>query len=136
MSAPLPLPLWCEDWLTSESTGDRGGFLLEQEGAYIHLLAKCWLGVECSIPDDSEWLAKNSKLGRRWKRLGAKVRAKFTDHPTLPGRLTNEKLYGLWIGSGERHDQAVSAGRAGGRAASEKRQTRAEVERKSSGSTS
>lgn len=66
---------------------------LEEEGAYIHLLAHCWDSPDCSLPDDDAELAQLSRMCERWVNGGSvKLRACFIPHPKKVGRLFNARL--------------------------------------------
>lgn len=79
------------DWLSSESV-----MLMTpaEEGAFIRLLALAWQDENCTLPDDDKRLAVLSRLGKGWLKGGSstKIRKKFIPHPTLIGRLYNERL--------------------------------------------
>jgi len=89
--------------------------LPEQEGAFIRLLCVAWGdgATEPSVPDDDKALATISRLGARWKRLGALVRSQFTPRN---GRLYNPKLSRIWSEQRERSERLAENGRKGGRA--------------------
>jgi uncharacterized protein YdaU (DUF1376 family) len=77
---------------------------LEEEGAYIHLLAHCWDSQDCTLPDDDSELAQLSRMGERWFNGGSTTLRKcFVCHPRKIGRLTNLRLleefrkYTRWI---------------------------------------
>lgn len=64
-----------------------------QEGAYWRLLAYAWLDPECSIPADQSILAHLSRMGDDWVKGGYElVMSCFKPHPTITGRLVNERL--------------------------------------------
>lgn len=77
------------DWLSSTKIALMTP---AQEGAYIRLLCHCWSDPDCSIPDDDRSLAVLSRLGAQWKKLKAEVLDCFEPHPSIPGRLVNQKL--------------------------------------------
>lgn len=72
---------------------------LEEEGAYIRLLARCWDSDDCTLPDDDQKLAVLSRMGERWHSYGPAmnpVKNCFKAHPSKPGRLMNERLMNEW----------------------------------------
>lgn len=68
---------------------------VEERGAYMQLLILAWDNPVCSLPADLDVL-KRMALWR--KELGSfkRVRACFEDHPDVPGRLYNPRLYEEW----------------------------------------
>lgn len=94
MKAKAPyFPFYAGDWLSS-STIEL--MTVEQEGAYVRLLAHCWLSGDCTLPDDDAALAKLSRLGDRWESSRAAIRACFVKHPTKTGRIFNARLAEEW----------------------------------------
>src|SRR5215831_704618 len=92
---------YAKDWLSSKKIAMM---TLEEEGAYIHLLAHCWDSPDCTLPDDDSELAQLSRMGERWFNGGSTtLRKSFVPHPRKPGRLTNLRLleefrkYTRWI---------------------------------------
>lgn len=76
------------DWLSSAKVTLMS---LEQQGAYMRLLAFDWTGN--GIPDDDEELAGLSLMRQGWFKGGSVlVRRCFGPHPTRPGFLTNPRL--------------------------------------------
>ena len=104
-------PAYVGEWLGSRAISMM---LPEQEGAYWRLLNLAWGNGESepSLPSDDEALARMSRLGARWKRLGGLVRAQFQERD---GKLYNAKLSEVWREAQAKHDSAVSNGRNGGR---------------------
>lgn len=97
------------DWLGSNK---RAVMSLEQQGAYVNLLARQWSEPTCSLPDDDEVLAALSEMGEGWLKGGSQlVRKCFPPHPTLRARIANPKLLEL---RAER-DEWVEKSREGGR---------------------
>lgn len=112
--APLPLhwfPVFVSDWLTSEAITVMEP---EQEGAYFRLLLVAWGDGSAppSLPTDDAALAKLSRLGSRWRKLGQMVRAQFVEQG---GRLINSKLTEVWYEQQRKHETAVARGSKGGR---------------------
>lgn len=103
------------DWLSSPAIA---AMLPEQEGAYVRLLIISWGNgsVEPSLPVDDATLAKLSRLGGRWKKLGPLVRAQFQERD---GRLYNAKLTEVWNQCQENHRVAVARASKGGKAKAE-----------------
>src|SRR5687768_9264856 len=95
-------PLWVADWLSGQGPSSMTA---EQEGAYLRLLLHSWLEQPRAIlPDDDVALAKLSRLGRRWKTVGALVRAQF--HAIDGKRLANRKLTVIAEGLEQRTNKA------------------------------
>ena len=90
MNRPPAFQFYPKDWLSSKSVALM---TLEQEGAYIHLLAHCWESEDCGLPDDDKQLAILSRMGERWFSESAAVKECFVGHPTRKGRLINSRLY-------------------------------------------
>ena len=81
---------YAKDWLSSQKVLTM---TLEEEGAYIHLLAHCWDSPDCTLPDDDATLAQLSRMGERWLGGGAAALRKcFVPHPRKRKRLTNIRL--------------------------------------------
>jgi uncharacterized protein YdaU (DUF1376 family) len=90
MNRPPAFQFYAKDWLSSSKIATMTP---EEEGAYIHLLAHCWLSEDCALPDDDTELAQLSRLGERWlKGASVKLRLCFTPHPRKPGRIFNARL--------------------------------------------
>jgi uncharacterized protein YdaU (DUF1376 family) len=92
---------YAKDWLSSKKIVTM---TLEEEGAYIHLLAHCWDSPDCTLPNDDSELAQLSRMGERWLNGGSTTLRKcFIPHPRKSGRLTNLRLleefrkYTRWI---------------------------------------
>jgi uncharacterized protein YdaU (DUF1376 family) len=92
---------YAKDWLSSKKIVTM---TLEEEGAYIHLLAHCWDSPDCTMPDDDSELAQLSRMGERWFNGGSTTLRKcFVPHPRKPQRLTNLRLleefrkYTRWV---------------------------------------
>jgi uncharacterized protein YdaU (DUF1376 family) len=106
-------PLYAADWLTGEATTEM---LPEQEGPFIRLLCYAWLAnPPCTIPNDDKVLAQVSKLGTRWRRLGALVKAQFAPMPDDPSRLRNAKLWEIHQKREAFRQTQAEKGRKGGR---------------------
>jgi uncharacterized protein YdaU (DUF1376 family) len=79
---------YAADWLSS---GTVCAMSFEQQGVYMRLLCHQW--VDGSIPADQRALARLLRASEEdvagwWVSLGAS----FPPHPTLPGRLANQRL--------------------------------------------
>lgn len=101
MNRPPAFQFYAKDWLSSKKIVTM---TLEEEGAYIHLLAHCWDSPDCTLPDDDSELAQLSRMGERWLNGGSTTLRKcFVPYPRKPGRLTNLRLleeykkYAEWI---------------------------------------
>lgn len=101
MNRPPAFQFYVRDWLSSKKIVMM---TLEEEGAYIHLLAHCWDSPDCTLPDDDLELAQLSRMGERWLNGGSSTLRKcFVPHPRKPERLTNLRLleefrkYAHWI---------------------------------------
>jgi uncharacterized protein YdaU (DUF1376 family) len=106
-------PLLVADWLSGEAVSMMTP---EQEGAFNHLICHAWRakGVPCSLPNDDKALAQLSRLGKRWKAVGAYVREQFQPIEGDPTRLRNAKLYAVYVESVAKHEARVRSGKAGG----------------------
>jgi len=62
------------DWLGSTSVACM---TLEQQGAYVRLMAHAWQAPDGGLPDDDAALAMLSGLGDRWKTAGPPVKHMF-----------------------------------------------------------
>jgi uncharacterized protein YdaU (DUF1376 family) len=110
VTAPY-FPKYAKDWLTGEGTRLMTP---EQRGAFDWLLCHAWLSEPpCTLPDDEDALAKLSDLGRRWKTVGAAIRAQFQAFPTLPGRIYNPKQFAIFKEMEEHREKRSQAGRKG-----------------------
>lgn len=111
-------PVFVADWLTSDAITLM---LPEQEGAFFRLLLRAWGkgASEPSLPADDASLAILSRLGNRWKKLGALVRAQFEERD---GKLYNAKLSEVWLEQQTKHERAVARGGKGGKAKAAKAQ--------------
>lgn len=90
MNRPPAFQFYAKDWLSSKKIVTM---TLEEEGAYIHLLAHCWDSPDCTLPDDDSELAQLSRMGERWLNGGSTTLRKcFVSHPRKPERLTNLRL--------------------------------------------
>jgi uncharacterized protein YdaU (DUF1376 family) len=101
MNRPPAFQFYAKDWLSSKKIMTM---TLEEEGAYIHLLAHCWDSPDCTLPEDESELAQLSRMGERWFNCGlTALRKCFVPHPRKTGRLTNLRLleefrkYTRWI---------------------------------------
>lgn len=111
MSHAPYFPKYAKDWLTGEGTRLMTP---EQRGAFDWLLCHAWLSdPPCTLPDDDAALARLSDLGRRWKTVGAEVRAQFQPFPTLSGRIYNPKQLEIWKEMQEHRNKRSAAGRKG-----------------------
>jgi len=115
MSIPIPMPLWCEDWLTSETVDAMSASM---ERGYLRLLMRCWMGDGCSLPEDERILCSWSKLGP--KHLRNLLKIGFESHPNLFGRLTNVKLHSFWMERRDFEKKRSDVGRLGAEARWEK----------------
>lgn len=103
------------DWLASEKVTSM---TLEEQGAYLRLLAHCWLSEDCSIPNDDDALARLSGLGEKWVRGGYNVvKACFDQKARSPHRLTNLRL----LEERKKQDEWREKSRRGGEKGAKKR---------------
>lgn len=103
--------MYAENWLTGEATT---AMLPEQEGAYVRLMCYAWLATPpCTVPDDDKVLAYVSKLGTRWRKLGAAVKTRF--EPIGEGRLREPRLFALFEARAAYKVLQQSKGLKGGR---------------------
>lgn len=104
-------PMYFLNWLGSKAVS---GMLPEQEGAFVRLLCIA-MGDgthEPYLEDDDDALAQQSRLGDRWPKLGAKVKAQFKPRD---GKLYNTVLSRVWKEQQVKHKDAVRRGKLGGR---------------------
>lgn len=113
MGATPPLPLWTDDWLTSEAVD---GLDAASERGYLRLLLWCWKGEGCSLPTDRDRLARYAKLTRARAKLELILELFFVSHPTLVDRLSNLKLLELWLENREFSETASRNGKMGAEA--------------------
>lgn len=106
------MPLYWKDWLTGEATTVMTA---EQEGAFLNLLLRAWEAKPpCSLPNDPVVLARLSKLGKRWDKVGAFVLAQFE---VIDGdRIRNQKQWETRLDLVEHRDRRRNAGRKGNEA--------------------
>lgn len=102
MTAPPWFPFYARDWLVNEEVGTM---TLEEEGAYVRLLATQW--EYGSIPNDERRLCALLKRcdPRRFRRLWPVLAPHFA--PISDGRLANPRL----AQERERYEQAAGARR-------------------------
>jgi uncharacterized protein YdaU (DUF1376 family) len=89
MSLPY-FKFFCNDWLGSQNIELMTP---EEEGAYIHLLARAWNSENCSLPDDDNILATLSRLNSNWMKSAARIRERFI---AKDGKLFPKKLNRLF----------------------------------------
>lgn len=121
-------PMYSEKWLGSSAIS---GMLPEQEGAFVRLLNLMWLAAateEPSLPNDDAQLARMSRLGARWKRLGPAVKAQFEESN---GRLFNHPLSVVWHEQQKRYNRRAEAGKRSGKARAIRKQSTNNVPTKS-----
>lgn len=88
------MPLYVADWLSSEAVTAMS---LEQQGAFLRLLAHAWLSGTCSLPSNDTALAALSTLGDRWLENSAPIRRCFKARRIgNEARIVNEKLLKVW----------------------------------------
>jgi uncharacterized protein YdaU (DUF1376 family) len=64
------MPFFVDDWLSSDAVES---FTLEQQGAYLLLLARQWKAKDGYLPKDEATLARWSRLGPRWRTVGRPI---------------------------------------------------------------
>lgn len=81
---------------TGSYLGDTQHLTSAQHGAYLLLIFTMWRAPDCSLPYDDDYLAKVSKLGKRWSRNKAVLMEFFTivtdDIESGERRLIQKKL--------------------------------------------
>lgn len=110
-------PFFVQDWIASPAVQEM---LPEQEGAYLRLLLISWGGgrtLPC-LPNDDDVLARMSRLGRKWKKLGPLIKAQFEVRGDL---LVNVKLAEVWHEQQTRHAKASEKARRAGKASGQRR---------------
>jgi uncharacterized protein YdaU (DUF1376 family) len=98
------MPFYVDDWLSSDAVE---GMTLEQQGAYLNLLLRQWKAKDGMLPTDDATLARWSRLGARWRKVGKPILAQC--FVTRNGSYVNPKLYGLWERSRGKSGQATTA---------------------------
>jgi uncharacterized protein YdaU (DUF1376 family) len=100
------LPLYVDDWLSSDTVDS---FTLEQQGVYLLLLLRQWKSKDGLLPKDPATLARWTRLGPRWRKVGRPVLEQcFT---LRQDGYCNTKLRRLWEQARERRNQARAAAR-------------------------
>ena len=95
------MPFYVDDWLTSD-TVDR--FTLEQQAVYLHLLLRQWKAKDGTLPKDEQQLARWTRLGQRWSKVGRPIVAQcFVERR---GGLVNVRLRRLWEAAQARSNKA------------------------------
>jgi uncharacterized protein YdaU (DUF1376 family) len=101
------MPFFVDDWLSSDSVES---FTLEQQGAYLLLLARQWKAKDGRLPLDEKTLARWSRLGPKWKALGKPIIARcFVERG---GGLVNLRCRQLWESTREKSRKAQAAAEA------------------------
>lgn len=108
--AVLPyFPFYPADWLSSPRIMC---LTLAQQGAYLRLLAVCWMSGDCSVPDDPQKLAALTGLPlEEVPTLGPFL----GPHPQKTGSLTNGRLYKEWKKAHWVSDMRAQAGKKSGK---------------------
>src|SRR5687767_3540255 len=98
-SALYWLPLNVREWLGGQATSQM---TLEQQGAFLRLILSAWDdgAREPSLPNDDRSLAELSGLRRRWRSVGALLRAQFE---VRDGRLYSAWLSEIWKKQQRKH---------------------------------
>jgi uncharacterized protein YdaU (DUF1376 family) len=99
-------PLYVDDWLASDAVD---AFTLEQQGAYLRLLLRQFTAADGTLPRDARELARISKLGDRWRKVGAPIIARcFVEHGE---GLVNLRCRAEWERARDKSAKAAKAGR-------------------------
>lgn len=85
------MQLYVNDWLSSPRIQAMTPL---EELAYFRMLLFCWSSGNCSISADVDVLAKLTRTDANT--CSTVVQQAFNEHPTLPQRLTNKRLFELW----------------------------------------
>lgn len=83
-----PIPFDAERWKGSVR---RSALSMEHQGVYFNLLVECWLQPECALPGVHK--AIEEIVGCPLTGLEIIIPTFFVEHPELPGKITNERLY-------------------------------------------
>jgi len=98
------MPFYVDDWLSSDSVES---FTLEQQGAYLLLLARQWKAKDGMLPKDEPTLARWSRLGSRWRTVGRPIIERcFVERS---GGLVNVRCRRLWEDIKDRSKKARAA---------------------------
>lgn len=131
MSHPPAFQFYASDYLSSSKVQKMS---LEEEGAYIRLLAYSW--QDGSIPDDEISLARLCKTNRRKMRLiWENLQDCFKPHPSLPHRLVNDRLEKVREIQAAYRENKIRAGHVGGIKSGESKRSKREAKAKQNGST-
>lgn len=98
------MPFYVDDWLSSDAVDS---FNLEQQAAYLLLLLRQWKAKDGMLPKDEPTLARWSRLGPRWPKLGRPIVARcFVERRD---GLVNLRCRALWEAAREKSAQARDA---------------------------
>lgn len=101
------LPFYVDDWLSSDTVES---FTLEQQAVYFLLLLRQWKAKDGLLPKDEATLARWTKLGARWSKVGRPVlRQCFNERQD---GYVNTKLRRLWEHTRERSGKARASAAA------------------------
>lgn len=100
------MPLFVDDWLTSDAVD---GFTLAQEAAYMRLLLRQWKAPNGMLPKNETELARMSRLGEQWKKLGRPIIARC--FVKRGDGLVNLRCRTEWERARARSSQAAEAAR-------------------------
>ena len=98
------LPLYVDDWLSSDAIE---AFTLEQQGVYLLLLLRQWKARDGLLPKDDATLARYTRLGARWRKVGRPVLERCFNERA--DGFVNLKLRRLWEETRERSGKAREA---------------------------
>jgi uncharacterized protein YdaU (DUF1376 family) len=101
---------YVDDWLSSSRIDIMTG---DEERGYLRLLLHAWKQPDCGLPNDDDLLAGWSKLGKKWRKSSARIRACFFENN---GRLYNERLLAEWNNQREFHEKRGAVAKAGAKA--------------------
>lgn len=110
-------PFYVNDWLTSTK---RRLMTLEQQAAYLNLMANMWDDPDCSLPNDPDVLAVLSELNGRWNENATAFKQVLHDHPTKDGYLTNDRLLAEHQKASKGWKQKSNAGKKSAKARAKK----------------
>lgn len=98
------MPFYVDDWLSSDSVDS---FTLEQQAAYLLLLLRQWKAKDGMLPNDERTLARWTRLGARWPKVGRPIVARcFVERR---GALVNVRLRELWEAARRKSGKAARA---------------------------
>ena len=108
---PPSFPFYVNNWLASATVEEM---TLEEQGAYVRLLARAWQNIDEHgpwLPDDDIKLASLSRLGTKWE--GVTAERMRSCWQSCNGRLVNGRLMDCWRNAMIFRERQSKAGKKG-----------------------